>query len=140
MSKRISITLFATLILLLFASCDQNTGLSYDDILGEWDFPAGIGDQDGPHISVMTGPLLDISWYDGNDSYFCYGDGNYLEGIFTGTYGYNISYADPVSSTSGSDQTITVIFSLTNNKLKAVCSGQGPLNGKTFDLGTLSDY
>ena len=141
MYKKISLVVFIAIIMFLFAGCDPSIGLAFNDIKGEWEFPAGDDDY-GPHISIMESEgdkMLDISWYDGSDSYFCYGNGSYDDGTFSLTYDYNIDYFDPsATDTSGSGATVTVVFTYANSKLKAVCSGTGPLHGKTFNLGVLA--
>jgi hypothetical protein len=138
MYKKILVVVFIATLMFLFAGCDPTIELTFEDIEGQWEFPADDGDTEGPFISIMEGQLLDISWYDGSDYYFCWGDGSYDNGTFSLTYDYNIDYSDPLENdTSGSDATVTVRFTLTNNKLKAVCTGHGPLAGETFDLGTL---
>lgn len=141
MYKKISLVVFIVIIMFLFAGCDPSIGLAFNDIKGEWEFPAGDDDY-GPHISIMESEgdkMLDISWYDGSDYYFCYGNGSYDDdGTFSLSYNYNIDYFDPEDLDSSGSGAVTVSFTYANNKLSAVCSGTGPLHGKTFSLGTLT--
>lgn len=128
------------LVVALFVGCDLNT-LTYEDMLGEWDFP------DGSHVSVMTDSSdasikkLDIDFFDPSTTeYFCYGDGTANGNTYTGTYNYNkndvTDPSNPVFIASGSNIAITITLSLQNNMLKVVCTGPSPLGGHTFTSGT----
>ena len=144
--KRIFLVFLAIVLLALVVGCDEKITYTYADLLGEWDFP------NGTHISVMQDDdqpedkILDIYWQDGITEYFVMADGTATGATFTGTYSYNISdVTDPEHPVPldyyGDDdnephKNISITLSLVDNKLKAVCTGEAPLGGKTFTLGT----
>lgn len=83
------------------------------------------------HLSVLPqdeqGNIhIDLSWNDFANFYFGFGTMN--GNTFAGTY--DVGNDDVENAYS-----ITVTFSLKNNKLKAVFSGHGPLNGLTLENG-----
>lgn len=120
--------------ILVLAGCDLFPNVKYEDIQGEWDFPSVLFNnaQTGAvHLSVLPkdeqGNIhIDLSWNDFANFYFGFGTMN--GNTFSGTY--NVGNDDVEDTYS-----ITVTFSLKNDKLKAVFSGQGPLNGLTLENG-----
>jgi hypothetical protein len=134
--KKIVLVLLAVTLLGLAVGCKDGLSFTVEELEGTWNFP----DQGG--YTAITAFILtdatgaDIGWEDGTYSYWCWGDGTYQDGVLTGTYDYN---ADDSSidnnDTSGLDLTITISFTLDNNKLSMTCIGTGPLNGKTFTQG-----
>lgn len=79
--------------------------------------------------------------------YFVMADGTASGATFTGTYAYNATditdpdnqvflyyYGDDVSEPH---KNISITLTLEDDKLKAVCTGDAPLGGNTFPLGTL---
>lgn len=71
---------------------------------------------------------IDLSW--NNFENFYYGDGTLSNNIFTGHYRVG-------GDSDITEYSITVTFSLSNETLKAVFSGTGPLNGLVLEHGTL---
>lgn len=132
------------LVALAFWGCDLFPKLTINDILGEWDFPDTIFNNQTIqtiHLSVLDNDLndnecgIDLSWNNSNNFYW--GSGTMKGNVFTGTYSYNIT--DPETNETiaqGDNQPITVTFSLNNNQLKAVFKGEGPLNGLILEHGT----
>ncbi|MGB9685448.1 MAG: hypothetical protein ACPLYX_03000 [Rectinema subterraneum] len=126
--------------LLVLAGCElfPNVNLTWDDIKGEWDFPDTTFNNSlitAIHLSLL-GPFegeqqyhIDLSW--NNFSNFYYGGGSIDKNVFTGTYSVRGDTSDPPV-----EYAITVTFSLDTSKLKAVFSGQGPLNGLILEHGT----
>lgn len=138
------ILMVGLLVALALGACDLFPNLSFDAIKGEWDFPDTTFNSQTIktiHLSLMD-PMVgsdkigvDLSWNDFNN--FHYGNGTMKGNVFTGIYSYNIY--DPATSdliSSGTDQAITVTFSLSNDQLKAVFEGEGPLNGLILEHGT----
>jgi hypothetical protein len=123
--------------MILFVGCDPNIGFDFSVNEGTW------GYEDGGYIFIMydsesTG--LDITWYSDDNEYNTYLDGTTDGAVFTGEYYYNIwtesgmgtqtanTFDDPRSNCS-------ITFSLVDGKLKAVCTGDGILDGKVFSGG-----
>ena len=145
--KRNFLALFIIVLLVVLTGCDEKITYSYEDLKGEWGFPGYT------HISVMqmeddpTDKKLDIRWQENNTEYFVMADGTTTGATFTGTYSYNVSdatdpenpvfqyyYGDDVSEPH---KNISITLTLEDDKLKAVCTGDAPLGGNTFTLGTL---
>lgn len=125
---RKAVVLFLVAVTLVFmASCEMEPTLTFEDIEGEWDLP---GDD---HISIVSETAIDILWYEGDDLYFAFVDGVLEDNVFTGTYGHNSTVGGEDVSETG--LSITITLELIDDKLKATCSGDGPLNGKTFSGG-----
>jgi len=145
--KRIFLSLLIGVLLIVLAGCDEKVTYSYEDLLGEWDFPGAT------HVSVMqsdddpSSKKLDIHWLEGTTEYFAMADGTASGTTFTGTYAYNATdVSDPENEVFlyyyGDDdneplKNITITLTLEDDKLKAVCTGDAPLGGETFTLGTL---
>jgi hypothetical protein len=125
------------LAVVLVAGCELFPSISWEDIRGEWDF-ANTEFNDSTittiHLSLMDPAegeskyRIDLSW--NNFENFYYGDGTLSNNIFTGHYQVG---GDPDTT----EYSITVTFSLSNETLKAVFSGTGPLNGLVLEHGTL---
>jgi len=82
-------------------------------------------------VSVVATTMIDIAWTDGAVDYFTYSDGN-LDGTrFEGTY---TSVENDIETAT--NLTVTMTLSLQDGKLTVSCTGEGPLNGKTFSAGT----
>jgi hypothetical protein len=133
MSKKISLAVFIVTIMILFVGCDPNIGFDFSVNEGTW------GYEDGGYIFIMydsesTG--LDITWYSGDYEYNAYLDGTTDGAVFTGEYYYHVY--DTVGETYTTDtfddprSNCSITFSLIDGKLKAVCTGEGILDGKTF--------
>lgn len=125
------------LVALVFGGCNLFPSITFDDIKGEWDFPATVFNNEtisSIHLSLMdpnpgSGAYkVDLSWNDFNNFY--YGDGTMNGNVFTGTYYVGGDLADPPTQYS-----ITITFSLNDNKLKAIFKGQGPLDGLILEHG-----
>ncbi|NCC14328.1 MAG: hypothetical protein EOM32_13265 [Spirochaetia bacterium] len=145
--KRIFLALFLGVLVVVLAGCDEKITYTYADLLGEWDFP------EATHISVMQSDdnpsekTLDIRWREGTIEYFAMADGTASGATFTGTYSYNATdVTDPENNVFlyyyGDDdseplKSISITLTLEDDKLKAVCTGDSPLGGDTFTLGTL---
>jgi hypothetical protein len=124
--------------LLVLAGCELFPTISWDDIKGEWDFPDTEFNNSTIttiHLSLMdpgegeSEYKIDLSWNNFNNFY--YGEGTINNNVFTGHYQVG----------GGSDTTqysVTVTFSLSNNQLKAIFDGEGPLDGLILEHGTLS--
>nr|WP_321263060.1 hypothetical protein [uncultured Sphaerochaeta sp.] len=145
-----SIVLSIGLIVLLFLfGCDPSSNTptnaaptSLLAIKGGWDF----ADQGGmtniavgifPDESDATGNTgsADIDWHQGTLSFSCTGNGgSYSEGVLVGTYNkYSQDLTDSSITDTQDDLTIQITFSLNdNNRLSFSCSGDGPLDGKSF--------
>ena len=117
----------AVFTLVCMTSCEMEPTLTFEDIQGEWDLP---GDD---HISIVSEQAVDISWSEGEDTYFAWADGTFEDGVFTGTYSHNSTVGGV--SVSATDLSITITLELIDGQLKAICSGAGPLNGQTFTGG-----
>lgn len=145
MSKRLLATMML-IVLALLVGCETQPSHTYEDLLGEWDFP------NNTHISVMqdsdtpSQKMLDIRWQEGTVEYFAMIDGTSEGATFTGTYAYSTTadngsgslilyYGDDVDEPH---KDITITLTLEDDTLKAVCTGDAPLGGKTFTLGTLT--
>ncbi len=145
--KRNFLALFIIVLLVVLTGCDEKITYSYEDLKGEWDFPGAT------HVSVMQSDdnpsvkMLDIRWQEGTIEYFVMADGTASGATFTGTYAYNATditdpdnqvflyyYGDDVSEPH---KNISITLTLEDDKLKAVCTGDAPLGGNTFTLGTL---
>nr|WP_319474451.1 hypothetical protein [uncultured Sphaerochaeta sp.] len=147
MNKRITFAIVVLALLLVFG-CDPssnsttNAPVSLLAIKGGWDF----ADQGGmtniavgifPDESDTTGNTgsADIDWHQGNLSFSCNGNGgSYSEGVLAGTYNkYSQDLTDSSITDTQSDLPIQITFTLDeNNKLSFTCSGDGPLDGKSF--------
>ena len=125
--------------LAFFTGCDSKIGGgNYDDLLGTWVFPPYA--QDSPFIIIQNNAgdkTLEIVWYVGTDRYYCTVEGTYDNCEFTGTYDYMVTDNNSLPIGDGQDQSITVTFTLSGDELKIVCNGEGPLDGKTYEEGTL---
>ena len=143
MIRRIAVGI-VLLVVIFLTGCDDSstTPLSLLSLEGTWLLP----DQGGKsEISVFVMPsdetsgAADIGWTDGDYSYWCWGDGSYADGVLTGTYDYNMDDSSEANlDTSGLDLSIQITFTLdANNRLSFSCSGDGPLNGKSFTGGIL---
>jgi len=128
--------LFGFLIVLLVAGCELFPNISWEDIKGEWDFPDTEFNSSTIttiHLSLMDPSegdseyRVDLSW--NNYENFYYGGGSVSSNVFTGTYQVG---GDP----SSTEYSITVTFSLSDDALKAVFSGEGPLDGLILEHGT----
>lgn len=145
--KRIFLALLISALLIVLAGCDEKITYTYEDLRGEWDFPGAT------HVSVMQSDddpsvkMLDIRWQEGTIEYFVMADGTASGATFTGTYAYNTTdVTDPENQVFldyyGDDENepyknISITLTLEDDKLKAVCTGDDPLGGNTFTLGTL---
>lgn len=147
MVRRIAVGI-VLLVVIILVGCEDSTttitttALSFQSLEGTWLFP----DQAGyTEISAFVAPddattgMADIGWTDGTYSYWCYGDGSYADSVLTGTYSYNREDSSEANlDTSGLDLSIQITFTLDeNNSLSFSCSGDGPLDGKTFSNGIL---
>lgn len=143
MIRRIAVGIVLLMVIFL-PGCDDSsaTPLLFQSLEGTWLFP----DQAGyTEISTFVAPddattgMADIGWTDGTYSYWCYGDGSYADSVLTGTYSYNRDDSSEANlDTSGLDLSIQITFTLdANNRLNFSCSGDGPLDGKTFTGGIL---
>jgi hypothetical protein len=134
--------LFGFLAVLLVAGCELFPNITWEDIKGEWDFPDTTFNDStikSIHLSLMepgegeSEYRIDLGWDSGETHYWFFGSGSMEKNTFKGTYHHN--------SGDSSDPTlynVTVTFSLSNNKLKAVFSGEGPLDGLILEHGTLN--
>ena len=128
---------FVAIAAMALIGCDD-TPSSYSTFLGEWDFPENV------HISVLeiaSGSVdkkLDISWETDTHFYFAMAVGTAKKNVFTGTYTYNMtekSDEGKMTSYDNPELSITVSLTLVKNKLSVVCTGDAPLDGKTFNSG-----
>ncbi|MCX8014170.1 MAG: hypothetical protein N3A02_07770 [Rectinema sp.] len=139
---RKSVLIIALLAIAILSGCELFAslfpGVTYDDLVGEWDFPSVMFNnaQTGAvHLSVLPKGEddtigIDLSWNEFANFY--YGDGTMDGNKFEGTY-------DEGNDDTINEYSITVTFSLKNDKLKAVFSGQGPLNGLVLENGVPSE-
>jgi hypothetical protein len=67
--------------------------------------------------------------------YFAAGDGSIKRNTITGFYDFTTYNPDNTTN----NLNITIKLTLENSKLKAICTGEGPLQGKTFTSGIRSD-
>lgn len=144
-----SIVLTIGLIVLLLFGCDSSSNsttnaapISLLAIKGGWDF----ADQGGmtnivvgifPDESDATGNTgsADIGWHQGTISFSCTGNGwSYSDGVLAGTYNkYSQDLTDSSITDTQNDLPIQITFILDeNNRLSFSCSGDGPLDGKSF--------
>jgi len=130
--------LFGVLAVLLVAGGELFPNITWEDIKGEWDFPDTTFNDStikSIHLSLMdpgegeSEYRIDLSWNDGDNFY--YGGGTISNNVFTGHYQVG-------GSDSTDEYSITVTFSLKDDQLKAVFSGEGPLNGLVLEHGTLN--
>ncbi len=130
--------LFGFLAVLLVAGCELFPNITWEDIKGEWDFPDTTFNDStikSIHLSLMdpgegeSEYRIDLSW--NNFDNFYYGGGTVSNNVFTGHYQVG-------GSDSTDEYSITVTFSLKDDQLKAVFSGEGPLNGLVLEHGTLN--
>ncbi|MEN6296768.1 MAG: hypothetical protein ABFC92_02330 [Rectinema sp.] len=130
--------LFGFLAVLLVAGCELFPNITWEDIKGEWDFPDTTFNDStikSIHLSLMdpgegeSEYRIDLSWNDWENFY--YGGGTISNNVFTGHYQVG-------GSDSTDEYSITVTFSLKDDQLKAVFSGEGPLNGLVLEHGTLN--
>ncbi len=130
--------LFGFLAVLLVAGCELFPNITWEDIKGEWDFPDTTFNDStikSIHLSLMdpgegeSEYRIDLSW--NNFDNFYYGGGTVSNNVFTGHYQVG-------GSDSTDEYSITVTFSLKDDQLKAVFSGEGPLDGLILEHGTLN--
>jgi hypothetical protein len=143
MIRRIAVSIVLLMVIFL-PGCDDSstTPLLLQSLEGTWLFPDQVGYTE---ISTFVAPddattgMADIGWTDGNYSYWCYGDGPYADSVLTRTYSYNRDDSSEANlDTSGLVLSIQITFTLDeNNRLSFSCSGDGPLDGKTFTGGIL---
>lgn len=124
--RKACMILLGLVLIVASVSCEQDPSFTVADIIGTWNFP------DGSVINIMDENTIDIFWTSGETEYTTFIDGALDGNVFTGTYGYN-TLPDIGSNV---DLEITITITLSSNKLTATCSGQGPLNGKSFSAGT----
>lgn len=122
------------LSVLMFAGCEILQNISFNDVSGQWKFDnTVINNHSTTAYIFVTGDTddcrFDVWWEDENNQEVSfYANSGSMDGAkLTGTYH------------SGSDANtiypITINFSLSGEKLKAVFSGQGSLDGLTFENG-----
>lgn len=143
MKKSATLLTVVLLATLLFAGCDLFSNVAFDDIAGEWTFPSltqisGNAIHEA-HLSILgtseSAVMLDISWYAGSDAsddsnqLFYMANGSMDGNSFTGSYTSNALEDPPF--------TLTVKFSVSNDKIKMEATGTGPLNGLTMTGGEL---
>lgn len=122
------------LSLLALAGCELFPTMSWDDIKGEWYFTnTEFNDSTitAIHLSLMDPEegeseirVIDLHL----DDTLYYGEGTMSGNVFTGFY----------DAGSPTEYPITVTFSLSDNELKAVFDGEGPLDGLILEHGTLA--
>lgn len=108
------------------------------DIIGTWNFPVQSGDS-AITVEIFTSPTTGvfIKWTDDTYAYDCHGHGT-LEGkVFSYTYGYTSTIDGSTGPASEVVLTLYITFSYRDNRLKVICSGEGPLDGKVFVTGEL---
>ncbi|MDY0288544.1 MAG: hypothetical protein RBR15_06960 [Sphaerochaeta sp.] len=147
MSKKILLLLGVLVLVVLLFGCepsieDDGPGIDFvlNDIIGTWEFPDQNGDS-AISVEIFTSPTTGvfIYWTDGDYSYDCHGHGTLEDKVFSYTYGYYSlilpdGYTGPASDVV---LEVTLTFTYKNDRLKVVCSGEGPLAGKVFTTGVL---
>jgi len=132
----------ALLLALLVVGCNLGTGLTFDDIKGEWDFADRVIKSEnatGVHLSVMDGPMFDLGWNTADNSYWFACNGTMDGNVFTGTYSGWDGNLPSGETEIDTNEPITVTFSLSaEGNLTAVFSGTGTLDGVTLTEGTLT--
>ncbi len=131
------------IILALFlVGCEEAKVYTYSDFLGEWTLP------NVPQLSIMqdttdpTQKTLDIRWEDETVEYFAMIGGTASSNVFTGTYAYSktadngagaliVYYGDDPDEPHLS---VSITLTMYEDKPKATCTGEGPLNGKVFSM------
>lgn len=129
--KRIFLALLIGVLFIVLAGCDEKITYSYEDLLGEWDFP---NEANNPHVSVMqvgSEEWLDISWDVDDDRYLYMVEGEYENGVFTGTYDFNLTEIEETWA-------IQIRIQKPSGKLTIQAEGDGPLDGIVFDNGVIS--
>lgn len=144
MSKKI-LLLGVLVLIVLLSGCestieDDGPGIDFviEDILGVWEFP----DQNGNTaitVEIFTPPTTGvfIKWTDGTYVYDCHGHGTLNGKVFSYTYGYTSMISGSTGPASEVVLDATLTFSYRNDRLKVVCSGEGPLDGKVYTTGVL---
>ena len=142
MIKKRSLIFVLLCVVFLLVSCEEpssdsdDPGIDFviDDIKGNWEFPDQNGDSDIT-MNVYSSPTgIGVKWTHGTSTYDCYGHGTLTDKVLTQTYRYTIKVGSTTGSES-SDQDITITFSYRNDRIRIVCAGEGPLDGKTFVTG-----
>ncbi len=129
----------------LFVSCEEpsadvdDPGIDFvwADIMGTWSFPSQNGETD-ISMTVNSSPSptgIEVKWTHGANTYDCYGHGTLTDKVLTQTYGYNSTVGGSTGPASTVVLSITITFTYRNNRIKIVCAGEGPLDGKTFVSG-----
>ena len=127
---------------MVLMGCEEAKVYTYADFLGEWTLP------DVPQLSIMqdgTDPsikMLDIKWEEGTIEYFAMINGTASGNVFTGTYAYSTTADNGSGSVilyygDDSDEPalpVTITLTMYENKPKATCTGEGPLDGKVFSM------
>ena len=125
------------LSLLALAGCELFPTMSWEDIKGEWDFPDTVFNGNtitAIHLSLMdpfegeSEYVIDLGWNVDEALFWYPGHGTMSGNVFDGSY-------DGGGST---EYSITVTFSLSDDELKAVFDGEGPLDGLILEHGTLA--
>lgn len=148
MIRKRSLTFILLWAAFLCISCDappgdiDDPGIDFviEDILGVWEFPDQNGDT-AITVEIFTSPTTGvfIKWTDATYEYDCHGHGTLNDKIFSYTYGYisitsSEGYTGPASDVV---LEVTLTFTYKNDRLKVVCSGEGPLDGKVYTTGVL---
>ena len=130
----------------LFVSCEERSadvddpGIDFilADIEGTWEYPHQGGDS-FISVEIFSTPTtgIFIKYSDDTYVYDCHGHGT-LEGkVFSYTYGYTSTVNLSTGPASDVVLEVALTFSLRNDRLKVVCSGEGPLDGKVYTTGVL---
>lgn len=146
MSKKI-LLLGVLVLIVLLSGCEptienDGPGIDFvlDDIIGIWEFPDQNGDT-AITVEIFTNPTtgIFIEWTDGTYVYDCHGHGTLNGKVFSYTYGYTSITSSEGYTGPASDVVleVTLTFTYKNDRLKVVCSGEGPLDGKIFTTGVL---
>ena len=132
----------------LFVSCEERSadvddpGIDFilADIEGTWEYPHQGGDS-FISVEIFSTPTtgIFIKYSDDTYEYDCHGHGTLNDKIFSYTYGYisitsSEGYTGPASDVV---LKVTLTFTYKNDRLKVVCSGDGPLDGKVYTTGVL---
>lgn len=129
--RRILLALILGVLIIVLAGCDEKTTYAYAELLGEWDFPT---EANSPHVSVMqvgSEEWLDISWDVGDSRYLYMIEGEYENGIFIGTYDFNLTVIEETWA-------IQISLQKPSGKLTIQAEGEGPLDGIVFNNGVIS--
>ena len=143
--RKILVLLLALALIPLLLTCeepqnDDDPGIDFvlADIVGTWNFPDQSGDSDITVEILNPSPMVVfIKWTHAENAYDCYGHGG-LEGkVISYTYGYTST----ISGSPGPESEVVLNLSITlayrDGRLKVVCSGEGPLDGMTFEMGVI---